>query len=202
MPDAHIADGDEGETVLPFDPLSSPESVIVLARSGRAFHYQIGAPGNKNPMLWITNGDITWHYRPWLKEYTEIPAGEWPKEAGPAAGLPGIEWKYFAKFRAIAGMTNRAKLLKDDVAPNDTCPSASSVLELQLGTGAVEELHVLTKSNLVCQSIVRRRMSFGGHVEYFVDTTSWKFLATSEPIDPGLFIFRPSKGTRKVQHFK
>lgn len=203
QPNAHIADNEGPATVIPFDPMMLIESRIVLARSGRAVHYQVGAPGSKPAMLWIDSGDITWQYRPKIKKYTEQPAAEWPQRPGPGPGLPGLEWKYFTKFRAIGGMANHATLLKEDVAPDDTCPSAFSVVELKIGTAIVEDLHIMTKSSLVCQSIVRRHfIGGGGHLEYFTDTTSWKFLKTSDPIDPSLFIFHPPKHVKKVTHFK
>lgn len=201
IPSDHIADMQHG-LFLPREP-ALLNSAILLASSGKNFRYQIEATGTKNPMVWLTNGKTTWHYWPNVNKYTQTSAEPWPSQAGPGRGLPGIEWKYFAKFRAIAGMGNRAKLAKIDIPPDDTCPATSAILELQLRTGAdaaTEELHVMTRSGLVCESVVRSRLPFGGHMEYFTDTTSWTYRQTNGKIDPTLFLFTPPKHAKRVLH--
>lgn len=196
----HIADMQRGMAFPIERQRLQLTSVMLLARSGQAFHYQINWADGSDPILWITNGQTTWHYRSVLKEYTEFPAEPWPRQAGPGRGLPGIEWKYFTKFRAIAGMVNRAKLRQENIAPNDVCPTKTSIVDLQLQSGAAdatEELHVLTRSGLVCESVVRSRRVWGGHVEYNTDTTTWSYRRISGKVDPKLFVFIPPKKVKK-----
>ncbi len=86
---------------------------ILIARSGEMFHYEISNP--ISALTWITNGEKTWTYSPELKEYTERDAESWPTRLGPGPGLPGLDWQYVSKFRALGGMAASAKLLKDDI---------------------------------------------------------------------------------------
>ncbi len=177
---------------------------MMLARSGRSFHFEGVVPNNKNKILWITNGQTTWHYGPRLQKYTELPARPWPERAGPGLGLPGLEWQYFTKFRALAGMANRARLVSTHVKSDEACPGPTTEIELQVGTvdqKKTERLRILNSNNLVCESKVEYQTS-KNHGQLVTVTTTWRYDQVSGLINPELFTFNPPKGAKRVASFQ
>lgn len=178
---------------------------IVVARSGGAFHYQLKAVlGAYPPSLWITDSHTTWHYSGASNKYTEEPAAPWPAAAGPGRNLPGMEWRYFARLRALGQMADRARLVKTNSPADSVCPGPSTTVELQIADGddgAAEQLRILNETALVCQSIVRRRNYSGhGRVAYWTITTSWDYKQISGAIEPALFTFiAPSRAKRVTE---
>jgi outer membrane lipoprotein-sorting protein len=179
---------------------------ILLARFGSALRYQILSPGQSRPFVWITNGQTTWQYRPYVNEYTETPSAPWPEHPGPGRDLPSLEWRYFARFREIKEMASKAKLLKENERRDAVCGAPTIQVELQNGSGLeqeTEDLRILAGEALVCQSVVhRQRYSGAGHVSNWTVTRSWVYKQTSAPIDPRLFVFVPPKRAKRVAAFQ
>ncbi|MBS1859841.1 MAG: hypothetical protein JST11_31010, partial [Acidobacteria bacterium] len=128
--------------------------VITLARLGHRVRCDLHNKGDQR-WQWLTDGHTLWTYRQDIGLYTEEPAEPWPQPLGPGTGLPGKEWHYLAKFLALSGMADTARIISDDLAPTAACPGPSVLLELSL-PGAKEELRVLSKSHLPCQSTILR----------------------------------------------
>jgi hypothetical protein len=140
-----------------------------------------------------------WCYRRDLNLYTAAPAEPWPKVLGPGPGLPGVEWKYVAKFIAIAGMADRARLVDDDLPPTHACPGPSISVELPLTPDGtfVEDLRVLSRTYLPCESIIHRMVRTSRAVSDIDETIIWNFHAESP--NPDLFIFSPRRHARQVK---
>lgn len=200
----HIADGAFTNPSI-IHELLPPVASIVIARSGERFRFQSGDPAWKDPSLWITDGQTTWHYFHGLNKYTEEPAMPWPARPGESGGLPGIEWKYFGRFRVVDSMTDRATLVKENVPASGVCPATTSIVDLRLERlpeAATEELHIMARSGLVCKSIVRKRIERGGRVEYFTDTNRWTYRKVAGDIDPRLFVFVLPKHAKQVKSLR
>ncbi len=173
---------------------------IVLGRSGPTLRFELVNVGDED-FQWTTDGQTTWCYRRDIKAYTVARADPWPQKLGPGDGLPGYEWKYFAKFIAIENAKDGARLLKDDIPPDRDCPGASVLIELTLAEGdtpAREELRVLTREHLPCRSTAHFTR-WGHGIPYdFEENTTWRF---REQVDPALFVFAPDKHARRVNRF-
>lgn len=200
----HIADRAFTNPAIIHD-LLSPVTSIVIARSGTRFRFQSGDPSWKDPSLWITNGEITWHYLHGLNKYTEEPARPWSAPPGENGGLAGIEWRYFGRFRVVDRMIHRATLVKENVPASEVCPAITSTINLRLNGGrdaTTEELHIMARTGLVCESIVRKRIKRGGRVEYFTNTNTWAYREVAGEIDPKLFLFVPPKHAKRVTNLR
>lgn len=170
--------------------------VITLARLGHYVRYDVRNSGGDRWQL-LTDGNTLWTYRQDIGLYTEEPAEPWPQRLGPGPGLPGIEWHYFAKFLALSGMADNTRLISDDLAPTAACPGPSALLEISLPDGK-EELRVLSKSHLPCQSKTLRNGSSAHGIHSDVDETIvWRF-APDRPA-ASFFVFAPHKGARRVK---
>jgi hypothetical protein len=175
---------------------------IVLGRLSPNLRFELVNSGGED-WQWTTNGQTIWCYRRDLKAYTEAIAAPWPQRLGPGDGLPGYEWKYFAKFLAIEDEKDRARVLKDDIPPDHDCEGASVLIELTLAEGdapAREELRVLTRKHLPCHSTTYFTRLGHGRMPYdFKEDITWRF---RDQIDPSLFVFAPDKHARKVARFR
>jgi len=173
---------------------------IVLARSSGKMRFERKNSAGED-WDWRADGQSVICYRRDLNLYTETPADPWPERLGPGPGLPGEEWKYFAKFLAIEDMTDHAQILKDDVPPDRFCDGASTLITLILAEDqepARELLRVLTRSHLPCHStIIRTRVSRAGPMEQ-TETITWRFRPRPEP---SFFVFAPHKRAKKVKGF-
>jgi hypothetical protein len=130
---------------------------ITLARLGDRLRYDLRNSAGEL-WEWTTDSHTVWCYRRDLNVYTVAAAEPWPKELGPGPSLPGVEWKYLAKFLAIPKMAYQTKLLNDDLPPNRVCrgPSISVELSLAPEQGSVETLRILSRTYLPCESVIRR----------------------------------------------
>lgn len=191
-------------TALPIPNVHAGSSLsvnrIVLARSGNSLRYELVNPASE-VWQWTTNGKTTWCYRRDLNQYKQDDAEPWPVPLAPGNGLPGTEWKYFAKFLAIGDMADRARLVKDDIGPDKFCAGSSVMIDLTLAEGkepAKEELRILNRTHLPCYLIVyRTRTSFNLPVDV-KETITWRF---RDRLDPILFVFAPKKHAERVTHF-
>lgn len=175
---------------------------IVLARSGKSLRYELVNPASE-VWQWTTNGETTWCYRRDLNQYQQDDAEPWPVPLAPSTGLPGTEWKYFAKFLAIGDMADRARLVKDDIGPDKFCAGSSVMLELTLAEGkepSKEDLRILNGTHLPCYSVLfRMRTSFNFNLPVDVkETITWRF---RDRLDPMLFVFAPKEHAKRVTHF-
>jgi hypothetical protein len=182
------------------DPRKVAASHITLARLGDKLRYDLRNPGSER-WQWITDGRTVWCYRPDLNVYTVNPADPWPRVLGPDPGLPGIEWKYIAKFLAIDKMAAQTKLISDDLPPTRTCPGPSISLEIQLPDAPyVEGLRILSRTHLPCETSIHRFAKRVRMTPSDIDETiTWTF--PDEPPAPDYFVFSPSKKAKQVQKF-
>jgi hypothetical protein len=170
--------------------------LVTLARLGHCVRYDLHNKAGET-WLWLTDGQMLWTYCRNIGLYTEVPAEAWPKRLGPGPGLPGVEWKYVDKFLALSGMTNKARFVSDDLAPTSECPGPSTLLELTI-PGGKEELRVLSKSHLPCQSTTHRTIRTPRAGLYDLDETIvWKF--APDPPAASLFVFTPNRGSKRVK---
>ncbi len=197
--------GDRFGLPIPLPPVRHDGEVdrITLARSGQCFLYGRHTTFGKI-WEWRTDGYKTWCYRRDLHLYTEAQADSWPTQLGPGPGLPGDEWKYFTKFLAIADMSERAHIIRDDVPPDKSCLGPSVIVELDLSEGrepAREDLHILTHSHLPCRTVIYRlrRSAQSGVMMDSTETITWRF--RNEPPHPSLFVFTPPKKSKRVKQF-
>lgn len=200
----HIADSD-----LHFDPSRSlafnfdvPRPVMVMARLGQRFYFQSGDASWKVPSFWLTDGVTTWHYVHGLNKYTEEPARPWPDHPAESHGPPSIEWKYLGRFRVVDSMIDKAKLMKENVGASADCPEVTAIIDLQLSADANEELHIMTRSGLVCQAVVRSRRDAGPHVIYQTDTTTWSYRSVTGDVEQKSFVFVPPKHAKRVKSLR
>ena len=197
--------GDRYGLPIPPSPLRHDGEIdhITLAHSGQCFLYELRNTFG-HIWEWRTDGYSVWCYRRDLHLYTEKKADPWPTQLGPGPGLPGYEWKYFAKFLALADMSARAHVIRDDVAPDRFCNGPSVIVGLALNEGrepAREELRILTRSHLPCHSVIYRlrRSAEGGVMMDSTETITWRF--RNKLPDPGLCAFKPPRGSKRVEHF-
>jgi hypothetical protein len=155
-------------------------------------------------MLWLTDGNTTWLYRSDQNEYTQEPTEPWNTPSGTADGLPGFEWRLFAKFRTLAGVAAHAELLKDDIAPDATCTGRTALVSIdlsQLAEPVKEELRIDTKTGLVCAATTRVLRHVRVTPAEYVTHRVWNYRQLSAP-DPSSFRFDPPKGAKRVSHFR
>src|SRR5487761_2269820 len=173
---------------------------IVLGRSSRNFRFELVNTTGED-WQWTTDGRTIWCYRRDLKAYTEVKAAPWPQRLGPGDGLPGYEWKYFTKFLAIADATGQARILDDNIPPDQDCLGASVLIELTLAGGdepAKERLRVLTHEHLPCHSTASFVRWARGIPYDFKEDIAWRF---RDRVDPNLFVFTPDKQAKRVSRF-
>lgn len=178
------------------------DSSILVVRSGSRFRYEYHTPVSKG--VWLTNGETEWHWRQDLREYQETPALPWPKEAGPGPGLPGIDWKYFTKFRALHTALRTATLIDDNVEPDTDCAEPTLLIEIALSETPArvrERLWIGERTGLVCRSSLVRSGVLRGTIQRLERTTVWKYERLEGPIDSTPFEYSPPKGVRKVRDF-
>jgi len=171
---------------------------ITVARSGKAMRYEIKSGVTGHTTIWITDGLREWRFRPAQRQYTESPAMAWPVEAGPGPGLPGIDWTYFSKFRALPGVILSASLLRMDT----TCNGPTAVIEIRISQTEdriIERLSIRTDTGRVCHSEVHRIRSGRGGIVTEERVTSWTYEQIGGPVDPALFVFEPPKDAKLVK---
>ncbi|MGH9668395.1 MAG: hypothetical protein ACRD9L_28575 [Bryobacteraceae bacterium] len=140
-----------------------------------------------------------------MKEYIEEPAKPWPAQLGPGPGLPGLEWEFVNKFRTIAGIADRARLIKDDIAPDSVCPGPSALVEIKLSERpepVTEQLRIEIRTGLVCESKVQRRRFVRVTPAEYTSKTEWIYRKLSGPVDASLFLFVPPQHTKRVERFR
>ena len=137
-----------------------------------------------------------------LNKYTEEPAGPWPAHPAEGHGPPSIEWKYLGRFRVVDSMSDKAKPMKENVEASADCPGVTAIIDLQLSADANEELHIMTRSGLVCQAVVRSRRDVGPKVGYFTDTTTWRYGSVTGDAERKLFVFVPPKHAKRVRSLR
>jgi hypothetical protein len=188
-------DGEALDPVIPFKD-DGAHDVITLARLGHRVRCDLHNKGDQR-WQWLTDGHTLWTYCLDVGLYTEEPAMPWPQSLGPGPGLPGWEWHYFAKFLALSGMADHARIVSDDLAPTAECPGPSVLLEITI-PGGKEKLRVLSRSYLPCQAIIRWSVSPKlALLTDFDETIVWKF--APDPPVASLFLFAPRKGAKRVK---
>lgn len=180
---------------------------VLLARSGKKFRFDVRNSA-KEVWEWITDGETLWCYRRDLNEYTETKTDPWPERLGPGPGLPGTEWKYFAKFLAIGDVDGQTIIVQADAPADSTCAGPSVVLDLDLGSGGMpageilqhkEELRVLTGSHLPCRSTTHEVFRIKGQMLDRTESITWKF--REQAPDPSMFVFAPRPAAKQVKRF-
>lgn len=195
--------------VRPFGP-PTPSSIgprslnrIILARRDAAVHYEVRTEGLKYGLTQITDGVTSWHYRPDLKEYIQETVSPSPPPTGPGHGLPGLEWSFLMRFRALSDFANRARVIRRCNVLGDSCSGPSTLVEIRISENPVnvEELLISDESSLVCEStLVQEQVRRGFHRRY-TTKTRWRFRTLWQPIPAELFVFVPPKKTRRVKRF-
>jgi hypothetical protein len=196
--ESHIASS-QGPGVNPTPSLSfsiDTENKLLLARAGISFRYELHASSTR-PFLWITNGLTTWRYRPQTNEYTQGAAQPWPKQPRAGRDLSGLEWRYFSRFRQIDLGDYRATIVRRNARSDSNCEGSSTVVEIQTGEGinlVTEDLTILDKNALVCESLVRRQEYSGaGHISKWTIKTSWSYKQIAPPVDRNSsFLYPPT----------
>ena len=173
-----------------------------IARSGSKLHFEVTQP---HPgFVEITDGEQHWQYLPEVNEYRVDPAEPWPAIPGPGPGAPGRDWEYVAKFGAVAGLSSRAKVLNGHVEPDGVCPTATVLVELQVGDSReprVDRLRIDPSTGLVCQAQITLWRRNGSTLGKQRIDLQWRYLQLSGPVDSALFAFTPPKHARRVKRF-
>lgn len=188
-------DGESLDPLIPFKDAGSHD-IVTLARLGHRVRCDVHNKGDQR-WQWLTDGHTLWTYRQDVGLYTEESAKPWPQPLGPGPGLPGLEWKYIAKFLALSGIADHARIVSDDLAPTAECPGPSVLLEITI-PGGKEELRVLSRSSLPCQTVIHWSVSPKLALPTdFDEAIVWKF--APDPPAPSLFVFAPRKHAKRVK---
>jgi hypothetical protein len=169
----------------------------ILARSGNSFRYEASSMGGS--LVWVTDGQRTWKYKSPENRYSESDAQPWPTASAPGKGLPGIEWRYLMRFRGLAGVSRRVRLVDDNLHRTEFCAGASVLLEVGSTdhTGLPTEfVRVLMPSGFVCQSYTETHTNVPD--VWTVDTIVLRAHDFPKEVDPHLFIFIAPDRAKKV----
>lgn len=175
---------------------------ITIARSGDKFAFRWRDGGRD--LIWNTDGLQELQYRADLKEYILKPAAPWPAMQGPGPGLPGIEWSYFARFRAIGGAIPNISAYRGTMKPDRTCPFPTAVVEIQLSEGknpVKERLRVDAGTALICTMSSERVMEVRTSKHMQWREFHWTYRRTSGPVDEELFTCDPPGKAKAVDRF-
>jgi outer membrane lipoprotein-sorting protein len=175
---------------------------IFLARSGHSVHYEVIR--NHPVLIWISDSKQAWRYRPDLKEYTVEPAPEWIDPPQLEDGLVRMDWEYVSKFRALAGLGDKATLLRAEAPPDSACNGRTALVKIDLSTRQapkVQFVRIDLDSALICDMREETTRILGGQAAAYTTTTHWSYKQITGPIDPTLFTFTPPKKARQVRKF-
>lgn len=190
--------GGAGDPAFTRPPDPTAQNTVTLARSGKSMRYEAKSGVSGQTLIWITDSVTEWKYRPQQRQYTESTAMPWPAQAGPGPGLPGIDWTYFSKFRALPGVAQSATLVKTDT----TCNGPTALVEIRIPETTepvTERLWIQMDTGLVCRSEIHRVSSGRGGVSSWDRITTWTYEQVGGTVDPGLLSFQPPKSAKLVK---